>query len=1328
MATTSEVIRVHHRTQFDHGFVADSDVDVQADAYVHGNVRIDGAIVSDSLDNRFQEYARSQRRLYVSVLEGNDNNHGQSLEKAFKTIKKAAEVAEPYTTIFVIGGQYYEEIPILLSRQVSVVGDSLRTALLYPAPGHEKFDYFHVHSHCYLVNLRFMSLQSPGYCVAFPSSMVSVRVNPTNGGTVVSPSILYSDGPYFKSPAEPAVPLTNGWSVLGQYSTTRLTDIVVVDGGSGYGVDARVVVDAPPIGRRARVRIGAVDVTGSILNLSILDGGSGYSPSSPPSISILGPSESTALLQSQVTSLTWDAWAEEASGSTNPLGYKAFSKSTAEMYETSFETPTLYTTFPEPKQFVAYAVRNSTISSWTLEARDPNTLTWTVVDTRTNVSEDLQTDLYYPLPTFNPPRSTDAFRLIVGGRRLGQNLTSIGLVEFYEEDVPNIVVEAPETEGTTIERIEVVDGGLGYETSMDPTTILITNPPLVEAPSAPAVVSQVIVEDTRIVGVELSSGGAGYTRYTTVITVPPPTLPGGRQASLLAITKDDIAQMAVTGIDRTTGKISNVTITYPGSGYVNVPHISVPAPRAKRPLIVASPYVQNCSNITGPFDDLGNRISELHPVPYDINNIYDASNPEDIRRVDVQGAGGGIRVDGHCVYEFSPLRSFVCDAFTQVAQGGVGFFMTNRGYAQLVSTFGTFCVTHVKCTGGSFVNCTNSTTDFGREGLLARGHWQEPLAIGVVIAPTTPVSTGSYIESLGYRSKVVSVINFTGGEGYEGNVTVEIDPPTFYEAGGTETAYVEPGFGGSVTYLSSVAGRVVTTLDQSTYIEAETNSLRTFQIGNMGEGYMRTPSITVLPDPEYPEPTREASATAVLSGINPVTIAITEGRPPDYLSIARIAGNWYTVTGLSKVPTKNNAYEVTFFPTPPYVNANDTIEFHVVSYVTTGSHTFEYAGSADATGCTYNALPEYGGIPLSSRQIIEFPPARVFSTSTDQLGNFNVGELFGVDQLTGEVAITTDKFSLAGLSSIGPFRRNGIPVGTKLQEVSPNNLLISSLGAPDDTTVPTQLAVKTYVDRYAVPRPDIITQEQAFFREDAGAEKGYTWQYIRGEDIRSGTVDCERLPANVQFTSVSVVDNLFVEGVVYAHTFQLIDPDIPRPLCGGSSGGLMSSEPLTTGTILPVDSTTTTLGSSSSPWAALYTQFIDVYAPTAASSDTVQTWRSDVGFVGSERAVCRASGSFVNATGVYGTYSDARLKANVAPARSYLEDLASIPVVSFEWKDDPSGSKQLGVIAQEVQKVFPAMVEEDEKGILSVKTSVFVPMLLTAIQTLHKRLTVLEHT
>jgi hypothetical protein len=66
-----------------------------------------------------------------------------------------------------------------------------------------------------------------------------------------------------------------------------------------------------------------------------------------------------------------------------------------------------------------------------------------------------------------------------------------------------------------------------------------------------------------------------------------------------------------------------------------------------------------------------------------------------------------------------------------------------------------------------------------------------------------------------------------------------------------------------------------------------------------------------------------------------------------------------------------------------------------------------------------------------------------------------------------------------------------------------------------------------------------------------------------------------------------------------------------------------------------------------------------------------------------------------------------------------------VKVRNYNLKSDPT-HKQLGVIAQELEQVFPAMVEEspdkDDEGndlgttTKGVKYSVFVPMIIKAIQ------------
>jgi hypothetical protein len=120
----------------------------------------------------------------------------------------------------------------------------------------------------------------------------------------------------------------------------------------------------------------------------------------------------------------------------------------------------------------------------------------------------------------------------------------------------------------------------------------------------------------------------------------------------------------------------------------------------------------------------------------------------------------------------------------------------------------------------------------------------------------------------------------------------------------------------------------------------------------------------------------------------------------------------------------------------------------------------EYVGS----GVTYNALPKYGGVPIRTREVNEFAPGRVFYTTVDNIGNLKIGDFFAVNQLTGEVTIDANSFNLSGLNAIGPFKRNGVAAGVVLQEVSNNTTLLNSQGLYGEDTVPTQYAVKTYID------------------------------------------------------------------------------------------------------------------------------------------------------------------------------------------------------------------------------------------------------------------------
>ena len=75
--------------------------------------------------------------------------------------------------------------------------------------------------------------------------------------------------------------------------------------------------------------------------------------------------------------------------------------------------------------------------------------------------------------------------------------------------------------------------------------------------------------------------------------------------------------------------------------------------------------------------------------------------------------------------------------------------------------------------------------------------------------------------------------------------------------------------------------------------------------------------------------------------------------------------------------------------------------------------------------------------------------------------------------------------------------------------------------------------------------------------------------------------------------------------------------------------------------------------------------------------------------------MARTNGDVKNATGVYGTISsDIRLKENITDATSKLEDIMKLRVVNFNLLGNET--KQIGFIAQEMQKVFPSLVDQND--------------------------------
>jgi len=149
----------------------------------------------------------------------------------------------------------------------------------------------------------------------------------------------------------------------------------------------------------------------------------------------------------------------------------------------------------------------------------------------------------------------------------------------------------------------------------------------------------------------------------------------------------------------------------------------------------------------------------------------------------------------------------------------------------------------------------------------------------------------------------------------------------------------------------------------------------------------------------YPGSTFPTIANAPYNGLvftigsNP-TVHIVEGNP-------FLDGSNYVVTATNDIDTLHSAGE--------------RVNFYIRSTITTSSHTFEYIGSGITLA---NAVPARGGVSNPDLEAVFSNDGVVYFTSTNQAGNFRVGNDFTIVQETG--TIEGDTFKRAILTLVTP--------------------------------------------------------------------------------------------------------------------------------------------------------------------------------------------------------------------------------------------------------------------------------------------------------------------
>lgn len=135
------------------------------------------------------------------------------------------------------------------------------------------------------------------------------------------------------------------------------------------------------------------------------------------------------------------------------------------------------------------------------------------------------------------------------------------------------------------------------------------------------------------------------------------------------------------------------------------------------------------------------------------------------------------------------------------------------------------------------------------------------------------------------------------------------------------------------------------------------------------------------------------------------------------------------------------------------------------------------------------------------------------------------------------------------------------------------------------------------------------------------------------------------------------------------------------------------------------------IATGNSVWATQILTKTDTLNLGGGGDVTLQLWRSEI------KALANLDmnhHSIINS-------SDERLKTNILPfTKSVLPELSRLGIVSYAWKETGEQVKA-GFTAQNMQSVFPELVEANDAGVLGIKTLELMPYVVKGVQELSSK-------
>jgi len=396
----------------------------------------------------------------------------------------------------------------------------------------------------------------------------------------------------------------------------------------------------------------------------------------------------------------------------------------------------------------------------------------------------------------------------------------------------------------------------------------------------------------------------------------------------------------------------------------------------------------------------------------------------------------GIQIDGNL--HSSGNKSILANDYTQINSDGKGVHAIAGGRGEMVSVFTYYNTISYHAESGGFIRGLNCSSAYGEQGAVADG----------TLATESPIEVQARGEMLKYATA-----------GFIGAAT-ESDMADIVTTSGTPTA---AAIVGDTSGATATIFRTNISLD---YIHIENRT------GNFQQGE----TVTITKDNSTTfqatlDVTFGDSSAAQTGQVGPLIAVKSSDGTLSSANVFTVGSNlvaagdtakYYRVSAVSETNTGNETALVRLTEsvvTGRAIAEDEEIDVTVnFSNVRLTGHDFLDIGTGGFADTNY---PGAASQPADQAdEVTETNGGRVYFSSTDQKGDFRVGDLFRIEQATGVATLNADAFDLSGLSEL-QLGSIGAELGATINEFSTDETLSND----SNSAVPTERAVYGHMHR-----------------------------------------------------------------------------------------------------------------------------------------------------------------------------------------------------------------------------------------------------------------------